>query len=162
TVIVDRVGAQLPLLPLPVFTLGDVERPLVWGDEEPVGARRVERRPMDRPAVLTRRIEPEDGFVVQLHVGPELAVARIGEPDAAPAVDRQIVRAVQPATFEAIGQHGYSSVCLVADHAASPTLAGIEPAVAIEHQPIGFLRPRPELGAGTRARIVAPDAAGRD
>ena len=86
-IVQDRVGAQLAHRVQVVVALGDVERALVPGEEQPVRAGGVEGQAFDGTWSLAAlgRSEAVDRVVVELAVAVVVAIAGVGEPDAAGA-----------------------------------------------------------------------------
>ena len=85
-------------------------------------------------------VDAVDALLVQLEV-LALRIARVGEVDAALAVDGEVVGAVEPLALIAVGEDGAPAVLLDAGHApaarAAVAFAGDEQAVAVEGEAVG-------------------------
>ncbi len=95
--------------------VGDVQRPLVEREGEPVRALEV----VGHPAAGARhRVDAVDVAAVGLALGGVAlvvavdAVGRVGEPDRPVAADDDVVRAVQPLAVEAVGERRDRAVVL--------------------------------------------------
>ena len=70
-----------------------------------------------------------DRVVVELAIAMVVAIARVGEPDAASAIEREIVGAVETATFKAVDQRRLYTIWPVADDSPTFPLARVERAI---------------------------------
>src|SRR5262245_1846292 len=118
-----------------------VERLVVRRDGDAVGA--VDLLLRQHPLDLARAVDAVDGLDVHLQVAAVGAVARVGEPDAALAVDTAVVGAVVALAVVPVGQHRDLTRLHVGAHdaAAAPALLAAltadEPAPGVEAVAVG-------------------------
>src|SRR5262249_49025 len=119
-----------------VVAVHDVESLAVRADRDAVGL--LHLRLAQDAIHFAVRIDPVDTFNVHLHAGA-VSVAGVGEPDAALAIDAEVVRAVVALALVALGQNGnLPRLHVGADDAPAPprpqaeAFAGDELALGVE------------------------------
>jgi hypothetical protein len=104
--------------------------------------------------------------VTKLHLGA-VAVAGVGEPDAAVRVDDHVVRLIEAPAFEAIRENDAFAAGLVTYHAPPharevPALAHDESTLRIDGHAVRLIRVGCEDRTGTVSGVITHDAAGGD
>ena len=127
----------------------DVKDALVGREGKPVRQYEIVDQQAQRAEIGRHPIDAGEGQIPLLRGGG--AGPWIGEIDAAVGFDDDIVRPVQPAPLEAVGDNGDAAVELLTCHTAAVMLAGDEPPLQIAGQAVGavgrFLEQR-DAGAG--------------
>ena len=138
----------------------DVQQRFVGREREPVRLHEIRGHDGDAPA---RRVDAVDvagadfarrgvAFVVRVD-----AVARVGEPDAAVALDHDVVGRIEALAVVAVGQHRALAVELGARHAAAPVLARDE--TALRRRPCCRCCSSTAAGTPTPSHRFRPSAA---
>ena len=139
-VCLDRVGAQLARDVILVAAFGDVKRVLVLRNENAVRLRGIERHARGGVSAVFLRVAAQDRLVIDFHAGvrvPVAAVDRIGEPDAALAVDREVVGRIEPFAVKTVGDDGVLAVCVEAYDRTSARAAAEQLPPGVETKPVG-------------------------
>ena len=96
--------------------------------------------------------------MIQFHIIAEVAITGIGKPDPARAIDRQIVGAVQAASFEIRADNDGLPAFPVLNHLPAATFTSVDDAVRVQHEAVGRIcafAPDADLTGG---RVVAHNA----
>ena len=164
-VVVDGVGTQFPVnVHAVAVALDHVQGALVGGHQDAVGHGGVEGDASYGVAAVGLGVGPQHRTVVQFFdlAGVDVAgVPGVGEPDAATAVDGQVVGSVKFLAVDPVG-YRHDGIVVKADDGAAPGTAAEEMAPAIEGQAVGVVGAGTGLGDGAGVGVVAQDAAGWD
>src|SRR5262245_22673170 len=160
-VLLDRIGTQLPRYASGGSALGHVEDFLILGYEDAVWLGRIEGDARDGVLAVLLRIGAQHRAMVELldfRLVPVAFVHRIGKPDAAFAVDREIVRRAQFPAIEAIGDDDILAVRVEAHDSPAARAAAEEPAVFVEREAVRAVGAGAPLVDRAGPRLVAQDA----
>ena len=140
TVLAEVVGHPDLLV---LVGVGDVENVLVGREGDAVGPRLVADQQVEL-AVGAQAVDAVEVELAQRRLLQALqAVRRVGEVERPVGTVGGVVRAVEPAPFEAVDQHRPAAVGLDPRDAAVAVLADDEPALGVERQPVRRDRPQP-------------------
>ena len=161
-VFLDRVRAQLAGYAQGCAALGDIECSLVAGNQNAIGLRGVEGDARDRIRTVFLRVGAQHGTVFEvgdLGLVPVAVIDGIGKPDAAFAIDREIVRRVEPLAVDAIGDHRRLAIRIEAHDRAAARAATEQSPLVVECETVGTIGARAPFFYRVGLGVVSQDAA---
>ena len=160
-IVFDRVGAQLARDAALRAAFGDIQGALVLRHEDAVGLGGVEGYARDLVAAVFLRAGAQHGAVIEFFFFgfvPVAVVDRVGEPDAALPVNRQIVGGAEFFAVESVGDDDILSVRIKAHNRAPARAATKQAPVGVERQAVGAIGVAAPFVDSVRCRVVTHDA----